>query len=346
MAIQFPAWVTAKIGVIIELEDGSLLVPEDADTDEIKYSEIIAAVEHPLLPTGVDVVQVDLVAAWRYAEVSIDGSVVCEIVEVPVTWGSGRPPSAIENLLIKAWCFEDQYDPAGLCERFANSVLVCWHVAENRLTVDAVLAVCGLSRRQEAPEFELPLRSKTRVSIGAGSSLITGNGQKIYAQLLQRALSETHVELRFLYFYRLFERAYLYNAFAQLAASFFADPGGALGAAEKTVANERLSFISLVEASGTVSSWFSLLEEEALSLATSNQFMIAIRRSCEKDKWLADRDAWKRGCSVSYKMRCAIVHAGERGPIFEEFGDAALACKTLLPYMEGAAIELLRLQTS
>lgn len=345
MPLAFPAWVTEKVGPIVEAGDGTIVVSDGADTDEVRYSELLPAVADPLFEK-IEPVEIGAVSRWRYAELSAAGNVLCEIVEVPTAWGDSRPPSAVESLLAKAWLVEEQYDPQGICERFANTALICWRPGGKRLSTDIVLASSGLSRRQAEVQFDLALRAKTRIAVADDSLLVTGQGAEVYARLLQRALSETHAELKFLYFYRVFERAYLYGAFTKLSADFFSDPRQAIAVAEKTVSNERLSFISLVGSSNDVSSWFELIDEEASSLKIKNHFLMAVTRSCDSDKWMLDKERWKRGCSISYKIRCAIVHAGERGPVFEEFIDAESACAALLPYLEGAAIALLRLQTS
>jgi hypothetical protein len=69
----------------------------------------------------------------------------------------------------------------------------------------------------------------------------------------------------------------------------------------------------------------------------SNRFLHAIKRAL-KDSGLS---ASKKGVAYAYKIRCAIVHAGQHDVVFDRFQDAEDGVRLLLPDLESAVLDLL-----
>jgi hypothetical protein len=209
--------------------------------------------------------------------------------------------------------------------------------------LELCVGIAGLES-PETVEDELSLWSASTIDVAPTSLMI--REPTVYAGLLQSAIKNRASNLRFLYLYRLFERAYLIDAMDNLQATFFEDPDKSIKAAQRAVANEISSFISVVGGSPARDVFVEIERAFSANDATlANKFMIAVKKGAEDDEQLNHPDAWKRGCVLAYKVRCSIVHSGKSAPIYESFFDATAACRMLNEIMERAAIGFLRVSS-
>ncbi|SFX64511.1 hypothetical protein SAMN04244548_01578 [Paracoccus pantotrophus] len=76
------------------------------------------------------------------------------------------------------------------------------------------------------------------------------------------------------------------------------------------------------------------------SLKNTNRFVAALFKRLEKKK-ANGKGKWQTGAALIYQIRCAVVHAGEKDMIFENFADGDAAIKAILPTVERAALQML-----
>ncbi len=347
--IKVPSWVA------------SMLDLEDAYTDEAALHAALSTFEgNDALPyVGADdlvaalaassFMRVDLVRAersvpWRFAQLSVGSGNDCVLVELPGAGDSGEasPPSATVRALIRAWITADAWRLDRLIERHKNNVLVAWEIGADGLVedVDLCLSLAGVCL--PAPSRPRPLVSCSAVNIAVPSSALVLKDASVYHGIIQQALQSSSESLRFLHLYRIFERAYLIDALEKLKGSFFDDPQQSIKIAKDTVANERNSFIALIQngpAEDTFADIERIFSEAVVNL--ENRFMLALSRAVADESETRYRESWKVGCALIYKMRCAIVHSGKNGPIFESFRDSMQACERVNDSLEKAAFLVL-----
>jgi hypothetical protein len=177
-----------------------------------------------------------------------------------------------------------------------------------------------------------------RIDIAAGS--ILSESALMAGRLLQEILFEGRIRWRYLALYRVFEAAYLIGLKETLLASFLDAPKDALSQAQEALASELALFKKLVEDKG-LTARFELLRA-MVDQDTSNRFLHAIKRSLRKSGSAGPM----KGVEYAYKIRCAIVHAGQHDVVFDRFDDGENGVDLLLKTLEEAVFELLGLRGS
>jgi hypothetical protein len=165
-------------------------------------------------------------------------------------------------------------------------------------------------------------------ALGPQSSMMAG-------QLLQEVLSENRARWRYVSFYRVFEAAYLVGLKETLLSDFLSRPKEALESAKSALESELATFQQLVVTKNLVTHFEHI--RSSVDGDVSNRFLHAIKRAL-KDSGLS---ASKKGVAYAYKIRCAIVHAGQHDVVFDRFQDAEDGVRLLLPDLESAVLDLL-----
>ena len=78
-------------------------------------------------------------------------------------------------------------------------------------------------------------------------------------------------------------------------------------------------------------------------MKNTNRFATALFRKIAR-KGEASGSKWQTGAALVYQVRCAIVHAGQKDIIFENFPDGDEVISALLPEVERAALLLVGIE--
>jgi hypothetical protein len=187
----------------------------------------------------------------------------------------------------------------------------------------------------------------------AGDSLLfTGSTQAVLGRniadllnnivinCLSNSFRTSPLKFRFLELYRVMEARFLADVKAKLLAGFDAEPGPALGDAIDALKSELNQITGLAE---TQQDAFEACWTTLHALKNDNRFAAALFRRIEK-KGAGSGAKWKTGAALIYQNRCAIVHAGEKDMIFENFPDGEHAIEAVLPQIERAALLLVGIE--
>lgn len=347
MRVDLPEWVSRELGIEQAYDDeDSLRIRIEALGEKIfgifDVDDFVRAVEAPAI-FDVEFVPVMKCQPWRYAQVSFGGGAACEIVEIGNSFEEEVPSNSL-RLILQTWFAQEAHDPRLLVTNRVSSVLLAWNVAVDfrKIGKDLVLALAGV----EVPAIHLEsgLTLQLASSIDLSTLSLIAREQSVYCSLLQGVIRNKEPALRYLYLYRLFERAYLSDALEKLQREFFSDPKLAIKKVDNIVSNEKNSFLSLIEATSALPYFEQIEQLFAANHATlANRFLYAVKQGAEADNDISYQEAWKRGCVLAYKVRCSIVHAGKSSPIFESFPDASAACLELNKKLMPAALAFLQL---
>ncbi|RYG88243.1 MAG: hypothetical protein EON59_05055 [Alphaproteobacteria bacterium] len=120
-------------------------------------------------------------------------------------------------------------------------------------------------------------------------------------------------------------------------AAFDAEPAVSLAAATESLKSELRQITALAEPHQDL---FEECWDRLNGLKNTNQFATALfRRAAEKK--VNGQGKWQVGAVLVYQVRCAVVHAGEKDMIFENFPDGDAAINAILPPIERAALRML-----
>ncbi len=161
-------------------------------------------------------------------------------------------------------------------------------------------------------------------------------------KLLQEALAETRVRWRFIALYRVFESAYLLALMDSFKSGFFANPKRATGQVKDALESELNQFKEVVSVNA-LEQYFEVIRAEAIKLS-SNTLVKAIEDELKEQN--EKGPPWKVGVAIVYKLRCAIVHAGQKHVVFDRHQDGNDALVELVPLLEDAVLALLGLRLS
>lgn len=157
-------------------------------------------------------------------------------------------------------------------------------------------------------------------------------------RLLQEVLSETRIRWRYIALYRIFEAAYLIGLKENLVKNFLDGPKEALSVAQDALESELSTFKKLVS-DKNLGAHFEALRV-IVDGDTSNRFLHAIKRALKSSK----SSGYNTGVEYAYKVRCAIVHAGQHDVVFDRYSDGEAGVRLLLQPMEEAVLGLLGLR--
>lgn len=248
-----------------------------------------------------------------------------EIFGFPVNWEDDLP-TAIEVALVRAVAAvpPDQHAAilAGGSEVILGSESACADFRRAASAAENPLA-------GEATEFD----QATSAVIAPG----VGRGQKVALDCLVNSYSSSPLKFRFLELYRVMEALFIADVKSSLIADFDADPALALNAALEALQSELKQITKLAEPHQTC---FEELWTTLNILKNSNKFATALFKRLEKKK-ANGQGKWQTGAALIYQIRCAVVHAGEKDMIYENFADGDAAVKAILPIVERTALRML-----
>ncbi|WP_267109546.1 hypothetical protein [Xanthomonas sacchari] len=201
-----------------------------------------------------------------------------------------------------------------------------------------LLALAGLRERGTDRQIGSPIWSSKRI-VELGGTTLAKRPEMMAGKLLQEALSETRPRWRFIAFYRVFESAYLLAVRDSFVKDFLSAPDSASSQVVKALQSELEQFNQVVK-HHQLESYFEKIRNDALA-ANANRFLLGIGRNIGEN---VGRETWRHGVSFIYKIRCSIVHAGQKSIIFDRFPDGDEALSLLLPGLEKAVLCLLGLR--
>jgi hypothetical protein len=185
-----------------------------------------------------------------------------------------------------------------------------------------------------------PMAGKSLLFNGATQAIIDENVatllNKTALSCLANSFRTSPLKFRFLELYRVMEARFLAEIKFKLISGFDAEPSVALSEALEGLKTEINQITGLAE---TQKDAFETCWTALDQLKNVNRFATALFRRVEK-RGAANGGKWKTGAALVYQIRCAIVHAGEKDMIFENFPDGEEALEAVLPHIERAALLL------
>jgi hypothetical protein len=164
-----------------------------------------------------------------------------------------------------------------------------------------------------------------------------GRGVKVALDCLLSSYATSPLKFRFLELYRVMEALFIADVKSRLVATFDAEPSLSLAEATEALKSELRQITALAEPHQEL---FEECWNRLDALRNANRFAAALFRRVEEKK-ANGQGKWKAGAALVYQARCAIVHAGERDMIFENFADGNAAIKAIIPPIERAALRML-----
>lgn len=346
--IAISSWVASLLGLENSYPDEASLRSALADFNGHEALPLVGSddlIEAFLAPEFEKVELIKIVAnsPWRFVKLAVGNGNNCVLVELSSEIDSAAPTAAIRTM-IRAWRGDDEKRLDKLVAEGDGHALIAWETYANVAGINAELcsSLAGLLLPTGEDCPSLSLTTSTEIAVAA-SALVLKDAH-IYKGITQEVLRHSSPALRFMYLYRLFERSYLINALERLNTGFYDDPKGSIKTAEGVVSNELNSFIALIEGTAAVSIFEDI--HNIFSIARSdgsNRFLVSIHKAVSDDGG-SHRELWQKGCALTYKMRCAIVHSGKKGPIYESFPDAAVGCRRISERLEQAAYCILGIE--
>lgn len=170
-------------------------------------------------------------------------------------------------------------------------------------------------------------------SLGQQTAMMAG-------RMLQEVLGETRIKWRFISLYRIFEAAYLIGLKEKITKEFLDRPSQILAEASMALQSELKTFQELVE-TRHLDSFFETIRV-AVDGDTSNRFLFALKRP---QRGKDTHTKWRQGVSYIYRMRCAIVHAGQDDIVFDRYPDGEAGLNVVLGSLESAMLNLLGIKS-
>lgn len=241
-------------------------------------------------------------------------------------------PTALEIALVRAIAGSPLEDHAALLQGDAEIALgpqPAW---------DKFREVIGFVDRPLAGESVL-FGTATQATITADA---TTRLNSTCLSCLANSFRTSPLKFRFLELYRMIEARFLADVKAKIIANFDAEPGGALHDAVESLKTEMNQIKGLAESQQDA---FEACWTAVDQLKNSNRFAAALFRKL-KTKGEAAGAKWQTGAALVYQVRCAVVHAGQKDIIFENFPDGDQVIDALLPEVERAALLLVGIEVS
>ena len=167
------------------------------------------------------------------------------------------------------------------------------------------------------------------------SSPFLQTGARAAVKLMKRAFLQKEPRWKFLTLYQVLEHGFLLTILNTVNSQFIADPRQAIDDAAEALKNDLAKFVELIK-NHSLNDAFNDLESNFKAINTSNRFAAALERQWDKQGSQAPRN--QKGAFICYKIRCAIVHAGD-ALTYEAYVDADEAVISLLGALERAVVK-------
>lgn len=186
----------------------------------------------------------------------------------------------------------------------------------------------------------------TSLLFGGASGVIVHEGAEkqlspLALQCLSNSFSTSPLKFRFLELYRVMEARFLADVRSKLFSAFDAEPGAALSDAIDSLKSEINQIVGLAQGQPDA---FEACWSTLHAMKTTNRFVAAIFRRIDKKGNAAGTSKWQVGAALVYQIRCAIVHAGEKDIIFENFSDGDTALDAVIALVERATLLLVGIE--
>jgi len=138
------------------------------------------------------------------------------------------------------------------------------------------------------------------------------------------------------------EARFLADIKDKLVTQFNSEPSQALANAVESLKSEMNQIAGLASEfpQNFETCWTTLA-----GMKNSNRFVAALFRRIDK-KGHHSGGISKSGAALIYQIRCAIVHAGEKDMIYENYSDSEEAVRAIINDVERAALELVGIELS
>lgn len=156
-------------------------------------------------------------------------------------------------------------------------------------------------------------------------------------------LSASPTKFKFVELYRLMEARYLQHVRSEFLKSFDTQPKDAAAAAVKSLDSEITQIALLADRHPDN---FEIIHDLVSSMSKTNRLAAAICRKLDRQGSSMKSPKEHAGAALIYYLRCAIVHAGGKDLIYENFGDGDALLEVLMEYMEEASLALAGLSLS
>ena len=347
--MNIPAHLQKALGIASPIEEQNLVVAADSsdivhDALGLSGAEFAAAVTeaqtNKVAYTSFHISRAP--ANWKYLEISNSGAIECFVCCSPAVV-TVAPPTSIGELLAKGWLsIPDIVTGASTPPGFIVMGTV------PGLTLSSFVPRFVTEWANAAPTLEGSLTcpswfTKNQMGIVVNARLLgRPSGNPKFQELFVEAVSELKTKWRFLALYRILEHGFLSEIFQTLFATFFETPRESLGTATKSIEAELKQFLALAQTAALQHHFETIYDEFDRMKIAGNKFAIALDKSMRQSGQLDQvKGKSETGVLIVYKIRCAIVHAGQSSPIFDAYPDGATLLDTLIPISESIALTFL-----
>jgi hypothetical protein len=234
-------------------------------------------------------------------------------------------PTAIEVALVRAIAAAAPESHQGILAGGIEVALGAYEVHEQFRNLIAVA--------------DTPMIGDSLLCRGATQAILDENIKDLLTNVvikcLANSLRTSPIKFRFLELYRVMEARFLAEIRNTLISKFDAEPGAALGQATSALKSELTQITGLAS---TQQDSFEACWTALHSMKDTNRFVAALFRRLDEKKVRGPK--WEIGAALIYQIRCAVVHAGGKDMIFENFNDGDAALTEILPFVERAALRL------
>lgn len=271
------------------------------------------------------------VTAAFYWSLSRQGRSVGEAFGVPTDLKSGLP-TAIEVALVKALHLSNEEN---LSKINAGGHLV---IVAKKKSIRSIAPLLQLSHAPVTGSSALWGTSNAINLTERADTHITSSALSCF----QTAATCAPLKFRFLELYRSIESRFLEDILRQINNSFRSKPKQAITAADQKLKSEMAQLSNLAESRP---GQFELIWDGISNLITSNDFSKALFEKLDENKPF-NNPKWKAGAALFYFVRCAVVHAGEKDLVFDEFEGGNEVLDAIMPHVEIAAFQFAGIEFS
>lgn len=244
------------------------------------------------------------------------------------------PPGGCEKVILVRWLLDSNYNIDSWYDHAAGKGMVWWQERltgdEDVIAAEIISAICENAVDKTISPF---------ISAAVINVLHDASSKKLAIKLLTDGLTEHNPKWRYLSLYRSIENGYLEEIKSQFDKEFFQDPQWAVNRANDALKSEMKQFFGFVQQRNLEDFFVDFAKAFDSLIQDNDRFAHAIDRSLRSGKSGGEQAPWQRGVARSYKVRCAIAHAGS-GDTFIELHDGwRHSLEKMLPSLERAALK-------
>ena len=270
-------------------------------------------------------------SAFLYWQVVTSGAVACELVAVPkdgFTTASPSIPTAAEPILVKAAKllprreFADFVGAGGLLAVYTGS-----------LQFDPIWSAIGSCRDVHGGDTAFSGKYAT-IEVDEDRYIEAGSFRSL--STFPQCYIASPLKYQFLEVYRSLETHFLYAILKKINTTFFAGPKKAVSQALEALDSEIAQFADMA---ASAQAEFDSIFDKINALSSANDLAQAIMRKVSRAAGGLNAKS-KKGAACIYYIRCAIVHAGDKDIVFENFTGGNDLVSAVLPDAELAALRM------